>query len=101
MAEQVDLPTPITKTQTKWELDEMTLSARRRLIEIRLVGQNGEALTVLYPTPPPVGSSQPSGQTLLTALNKANLTTNSLMKRVFTQLIADGHIVGTVTGTPE
>ncbi len=39
---------------------------------------------------------------LMVALNKANLSTSSLHKRVLQQLVADGKLtVGTVTGTPD
>ena len=39
---------------------------------------------------------------LMVALNKANLSTSSLHKRVLQQLVADGKLTGgTVTGTPD
>jgi len=38
---------------------------------------------------------------MMITLNKANLSTNSLHKRVLDKLIADGKIAGTVTGTPD
>lgn len=38
---------------------------------------------------------------LIKALNKANLTTVSLQRRVMNQLITDKVLSGTVTGTPE
>ena len=34
-------------------------------------------------------------------LNKANLTSNSLHKRIINKLISDGKISGTVSGTPD
>jgi hypothetical protein len=39
--------------------------------------------------------------TLIKALNKADLTTNSLDKRCMTQALADGVFAGTITGTPD
>lgn len=39
--------------------------------------------------------------TLIRALNKANLSTISLQRRIFNQLISDGVLSGSVTGTPE
>jgi hypothetical protein len=39
--------------------------------------------------------------TMLRALNKANLTTNSLHKRILDRLIADKVLVGAVAGVPE
>mgnify|MGYP001606487925 CR=1 FL=1 len=37
---------------------------------------------------------------LMVALNTANLTTNSLHKRILSKLIIDGKLAGTVTGSP-
>jgi len=37
--------------------------------------------------------------TIMVALNKANLSTRSLTQRIFDRLIADGRLVGTVTGS--
>lgn len=40
--------------------------------------------------------------TLMVALNKANLSTLSLHKRILNQLVTDGKLpAGTVTGTPD
>ena len=40
--------------------------------------------------------------TLMTSLNKANLSVSSLHKRILLQLVTDGFIpAGTVTGTPD
>lgn len=39
--------------------------------------------------------------TLMTALNKANLTTQSLHQRVMARLIADGKLSGSTSGTPD
>ena len=39
---------------------------------------------------------------LMTALNKANLSTQSLHSRILSQLVTDGKLpAGTVTGTPD
>jgi hypothetical protein len=38
---------------------------------------------------------------LMTALNKANLTSNSLHKRIINQLISDGYLSGTISGSPD
>ena len=39
---------------------------------------------------------------MMTALNKADLTVNSLQKRILEQLVSDGKLApGTVTGTPD
>lgn len=38
---------------------------------------------------------------LMTVLNKANLSTKSLHKRILEQLVIDGHLAGTISGTPD
>lgn len=43
----------------------------------------------------------PTGMSLITTLNKANLSTISLEKRTMNQLISSGYISGTVSGTPD
>ena len=43
----------------------------------------------------------PDAIALMRGLNKANLTTKSLHKRIMEQLVADGIITGTITGTPD
>ena len=47
----------------------------------------------------PVGFA--SAQAMIVALNKANLSSNSLEKRVYNQLITDGAFTGSVTGSPQ
>ena len=44
-------------------------------------------------------STNPTGASLIIALNKANLSTTSLEKRILNQLIASGYLAGTVSGT--
>lgn len=103
MAEQITLTTPLTKpNQTLVKLKLMTISLDTKAVHIEFVGDNGEPGTADYPTPPPLGSSQPSGQTLISTLNTANLTTTSLAKRVLQRIQTDGYVgAGAVTGTPE
>lgn len=102
MAEQVDLAAPITKpAQTFWRILRLGLEVEAKQVNVHLIGDNGELLFVSYPTPaPPSHPDQPTGETLLTTLNTANLTNNSLVRRVFTRLIADGYLAGTITGAP-
>lgn len=93
-AEQFDLAAPVTPPSiTSWRVDELHLQWTARVIEVVLVGPNGERKTHLY-----------TGQTaanLMVALNKANLSTSSLQKRVLERLATDGVISGTVSGTPD
>ena len=46
------------------------------------------------------GSTNPTGAALIVSLNKANLSTTSLEKRILNQLIASGFLAGSVSGTP-
>jgi hypothetical protein len=39
--------------------------------------------------------------TLMIALNKADLSSNSLQRRILNKMIADGVIQGTISGTPD
>lgn len=80
------------------------------VITIQLLGQNGEAVSCVYNA-----TSNPTGTFLLTALNKANLstayagnaTTGSLRQRIFHRLVVMGEstavcgktLTGTLAGT--
>ena len=73
-------------------------------IAVQWLGDNGDAGSASYPTPAPVGSSQPSGAALLTTLNKMNFTGGnpSLVGRILARLQTDGHIgAGALTGSPD
>lgn len=63
-------------------------------IHIVLKDTQGDTITAGY-----TGAEATS---LMIALNKANLTTNSLQKRTLERLVTDGKIpIGTVTGSPD
>jgi hypothetical protein len=51
----------------------------------------------------PVGYEGDVARTLMTQLNKANLSTQSLHQRVMARVLADGKLpsAGTLTGTPD
>lgn len=103
MPEQVTLTTPVTRTLSAWKVARIHLDLLTGLISVELVGTDSSQMLVLYPTPPPLDHpSQPTGATLLHALNTSNNTTTSLMKRTMLQLQADGYLpAGSVTGTPD
>ena len=106
MPEQISLAVPVitSKTRTTWGLSSLAIDRDRGLVSIYLKSDDGNTLLANYPTPGilgPGGSLQPSGAQLLQTLNTANLTSNSLVKRVLSRLITDGYIVGIVTGTPD
>lgn len=102
MPETITLSAPVSKpSRTAVSLDRITIDVRQKSVLIQWVGDDGEPGSAAYPTPAPQGVSQPTGAVLISTLNTANLTANSLVKRVFTRLIADGYLFGTVAGTPE
>ena len=92
--EEVALTTPITTPSiTAWQVSILHLDWGASQITIKLKGPNGETKLHSY--------SGATALTMMVALNKANLTANSLHKRVLNQLITDGVVLGTVTGTPD
>lgn len=102
MAEAVTLAAPVTVSRTKWILANFDIDALTKTIVVVVLSDDGRQIVARYPTPPPASNpSQPAGAVLLTALNTADLTSNSLIKRIFTRLIADGYLTGSVTGTPD
>lgn len=103
MAEIITLTTPITKpNQTIVKLERFIIDVGAKSVMVQWLGENGEVGSAVYPTPAPAGSSQPSGQTLISTLNTANLTTTSLAKRVLQRIQLDGYVgAGTIIGTPE
>lgn len=103
MAEKITLTTPIAKpSQTTIQLRSLRIDVGAKLVEITWEGNNGEPGAARYLTPAPAGSGLPSGADLISALNTANLTSNSLVRRVLARLQTDGHVpAGTIGGTPE
>ena len=102
MSELITLTSPITKpNQTSVVLDQVHINVTTQSIAVQWLGNNGEIGSAVYPTPAPAGSSQPSGATLLHALNTGNFSVNSLVKAVFQRLQTDGYLpAGTISGTP-
>ena len=61
---------------------------------IVLRGSNGENKEVVY-------DEDAGSVAMLRSLNKANLSVKSLHHRVMEKLLADGHLAGSISGTPE
>ncbi len=105
MSEIITLTTPITKpNQTTVKLDRVTFDLTGQTVLVQWLGNNNEAASAVYPTPAilnPLGVLQPTGAALLTAVNTANLTANSLLHRIMTRVITDGYVIGTVSGSPD
>ena len=93
--EQIDFGTPHVidpRTATFFKVRYLSLDWDRQNILIRL--SDGSIFKEFIYT----------GQKaldLMVALNKANLSTSSLQKRIINQLITDGHLSGTISGTPD
>lgn len=97
--ESVTLNTPIVKTATSsCALDYMNLDVGNSRILVALKCNNGDVITKVYDS-----TTTPTGASLLSALNTSNNSgaNPSLIRRVYSRLIADNVIVGTVSGTPQ
>ena len=93
--ERVDVTAPIVKTITNWKVTVFNARPEEGIIFVEVMANTGETRSKIYsPT------TTPSGPTLISNLNTANLTTRSLYQRILDRLIADGVIEGTVAGTP-
>lgn len=101
--EAVTLATPITKPSiASCALDylvidpDLTTVANGRIMAVLQCGT--DTVQKVYDA-----SSTPTGASLLTSLNTSNNSgaNTSLIKKVYTRLIADGVITGTVAGTPQ
>jgi hypothetical protein len=98
MAEQHDLTTPIAATggTSFWKVRLLTMfyDGDESYIKVGLAGENGEQKSVGY-----TGSE---AETLIRALNKADLSTKSLHRRILEKLADDDKIgPGTQSGTPD
>jgi len=95
--EQLDLTTPETfsapSSITYWRIDELHLYRSDAKVIIGLVGTNGEKRTYTF-----TGSL---ATTYLNALNTRNATTTSNEKWTLNQLVTNGYLNGTVSGSPE
>lgn len=89
--EQFDPTTP--PAVTAWIVDSLVLDWAHSMIRIVLHDSIGNTLKVRYDGDKAIQ--------LMSALNTANLSTNSLHKRILNQLSNDGYLpVGSVSGTP-
>jgi len=92
--EQIDLTTPITQPSiTNYRLNKLDLRWLDQHIRIELVADSGEVIEHSY--------DGDIARNLMIALNKMDLSVKSLQRRVMEKLIADGVIVGTISGTPD
>lgn len=94
MAEQLDLTVPIVPpSRTTYTVQGLNLNWMQAVIQATLLGSDGVLVVI--------GWEGATATTLMTALNKANLATTSLQKRVLQQAVTDGKLTaGTVSGAP-
>ena len=94
MAEQIDLAQPQNApVSTSFQVIELVLNWKGKYIRITLESNIGNVQHFEYDTD--------KATQLMTALNKANLSTKSLHKRILEQLVADGKLSGAVSGVPD
>lgn len=91
--EQVDLTAPVQPpATTHYRISRIMLDWDAACIDIILRDNVGGTTTATY--------TGQDATDLMVFLNTANLTNNSLHKRTLNKLIADGKLIGTVTGVP-
>ena len=95
-AEQVDLTTPdqVQAGTSTYSVAQLTLDWEHGRIVIRLVGDNGERKEVVF-------GDADNARAMMRALNKTDLSTVSLHRRIMERLIADGHLAGSISGAPD
>ena len=95
MAEQLDLASPEQDAPgtVTWKPILLHLDWERATIKAGFRGDNDEYRSV--------GWDGTVATTLMIALNKADLSTKSLHKRIMEKAVADGKLAGTISGTPD
>lgn len=88
-------------TTANYQIVLLVLNWEQSLIVIHLRGEHGELKEFRYGGSTGTDADRTKARNLIVALNKANLSTTSLQKRILNQLVTDGLLSGTVTGTPE
>jgi hypothetical protein len=93
MAEKIDLAAPDQSRPgtSEYRIAGLFLNVEDEYIEINLRGANAELRVERYA----------DALDLIIALNKANLSTKSLQRRIMERLIADGRLAGSISGTPD
>jgi hypothetical protein len=100
--EQLTLTAPVVETRTTYSVKTFTM--RRDLaafenstITVEVQDNLGNVVTNTYGP-----ATTPTGSALLSQLNKANFSVNSLQKQVINRLMTDGFLpAGSVTGTAD
>ena len=88
--EKFNLSTPVPLTppdKTQYTLRYIRFDWDAKYFEVGLRDNLGRALSKVYDE-----TTNPTGESLMLSLNKANLSSSSLHRRIFTRLSADGVI---------
>ena len=95
MAEQLDLASPAQSAPGTviWKPILVHLNWEQKTIKIGFRGDNGEYTSIGYEDTEAIN--------LMIALNKADLSTKSLHRRIMEKVVADGKLSGTISGTPD
>jgi hypothetical protein len=84
----------VPASRTTYVVVGLALNWLQAVIQATLVGSDGVSIVISW--------EGPQATTLMIALNKANLSTISLQKRVMQQAVTDAKLPGgTVTGSPD
>jgi hypothetical protein len=95
MSEQLNLTTPIVRPSTTgYKIDSIWLNWGNSTITITLFDPvTGDKPIFVYSGVP--------AKTMMVAMNKMDFSTISFQKRVLQQLLTDGYLNGTISGTPD
>jgi hypothetical protein len=96
MAESLVLTDPEVTPQvvtTEYHVVFLLKDTEQARLVVHVRGTNGERKVFTYEDDQAIA--------FIKQLNKSNNSTKSEQRRILEQLTADGHLVGTVTGTPD
>lgn len=94
--EQVNLTAPdqVRAGTSTYVLKELNLDWVNKTVVVVLRGSNGENKEVVY-------GEDDGSMAMLRSLNKVDLSVKSLHRRIMERLLADGHLVGSISGAPD
>lgn len=93
--EQFDLTIPdqVNAGTSIYRIASVALNWENKTMTIVLTAPGGFRKTIQY--------VDPQATTMMRAINKANLSTKSLHKRLLEQLATDGELIGAISGLPD
>lgn len=97
--ERIDLTAPhrTSPGTSTYEPAGLYLGFKEGVIILNLEGANGESVSAQW-----TDAAGENATAMMRALNKANLSTKSLLKRAMERALADGKLpTGTISGTPD